>query len=205
MADIDNRHIVSLSARASQHLENDTAILTFAAQARANSPAKVIQQINQSMQEALEILEDWPQLLIQTGSYQVHPIYDNNRLTLWQGRQTLSLQTQDLAQLPELLQSLQTVLPYQSMQFTLSQTERQQIEKQLIPIAIQQLKTQAKLAMQSFSARQALPLTTHIQTQQSIPQMHALAKTLNNPAPSLKAGRTQITVKVQGKFVFLYQ
>ncbi len=204
-AEVDNRHIVSLSASATQSVENDTAIIRFAAKAQARDPADVIHIINQKMQQALEDLEDVRGITLQTGSYQVTPIYDKNRITIWRGSQTLILQTQNLEQLPELIAQVQNSLPYQSMQFTLSSEERLRIEKQLMPEAIDNFKAQAKLAMQSFGAQQALPLETQIQTQppQNTPMLKAMA--MHDAAPALKAGKSQVTVTVRGKFVFLYK
>lgn len=204
-AEVDNRHIVSLSASATQLVENDTAMIRFAAKAQARDPADVIHIINQKMQQALENLEDVKGITLQTGSYQVSPVYDKSRITIWRGSQTLILQTQNLDQLPELLTQVQNSLPYQSMQFTLSSEERLRIEKQLMPEAIDNFKTQAKLAMQSFGAQQALPLETQIQTLSPLGAPILKTMPMHNTAPALKAGKSQVSVTVRGKFVFLYK
>jgi predicted secreted protein len=204
-AEPDSRHIVSLSASASQAVENDTVTVRFAATAQDSNPAEVIQQINQQMQEALDTLQGKEGVTLQTGNYQVNPVYEKNRLTLWRGAQTLILQTQNLDQLPDLLTQVQNILPYQSMRFSLSTAERQRIEKELIPSAISNLKTEAKIAMQSFSAHQALPLETVITTHNARPAPLMRAMAADNTPPAISAGQSVVQVSINGKFVFLYQ
>ena len=204
-AEPGHQHTVTLSATASQSIKNDTAIIHFAAQAQGQTPAEVIASINQQMQQALEALEDNKQIQLQTGTYSVYPVYEKNRLIMWRGRQTLSLQTKNIKELPDILAEVQEILPYQSILFTVSQTKQQQIINTLITKAIQNLKERARLAMKSFGAKQALPLTTNIQTHPNsyLPIYRTLAA--KDSAPGIKAGQSKINVSVSGQFLFLYQ
>ncbi len=198
-------HILTLSASAETTVPNDEVILTFQATAQSKYPSEVVRKVNTKMQAAVEaaqeIQNEQHDLEIQTGNYQVTPIYDKNRLTYWQGKQTLILKIQNPAHLQDALAQIEAILPYQSIQYRVSTKAQQAAQNTLIPQAIEALKTRAKLAMQGFHAKQAVPLSTHIHTQTP---MRVMSSRLASTGTTILPGKSMIKVSIDGKFQLIY-
>ena len=198
-------HILTLSASAQTTVPNDEVILTFQATAQSKYPSEVVRKVNAKMQAAVEAAQDLQNeqngLEIQTGNYQVTPIYDKNRLTYWRGKQTLILKTQNPARIQDALAQLESILPYQSIQYRVSAKAQQAAQNTLIPQAIEALKTRAKLAMQGFHAKQAVPLSTHIHTQSPV---QVMSSRLTSTGATILPGKSVIKVSIEGKFQLIY-
>jgi len=195
---------VYFSISETQKVPNDTITMQFNRVAEGISAQAVANEINIKMQEAIKALRPYPDIIVKTSQYNIHPVYNKQVITHWRGQQTLVLTLENKPGLVKILTKIQPYLAYQSMQFGVSDELQHQILGQLTDKAITQFRDKASRIAHNFNAPSFKILETHINTPNSVmPRaMYARADVAmvssKMAAPVVEAGQSQVTVTVSG-------
>lgn len=192
-------HQIHFNVSSQTQVDNDLLIVTLMAQHQARTPDLVTEEINQSMQDALQQLSDDQRQYAQTGNYRIQPQYNKDgRIYHWQGQQQLTLTLPKQADIGTILTLLQDRLIYQSMHADLSHAQRQQAEQTLQQRALADYQTQAKRIAQSFNAQNWQLVETHIQTQSPSFRPQARMMMAADSAPAIEMGQQTVQIQVRG-------
>lgn len=203
-------NVVRLEARAEREIPNDEMTALLVAEKEGSDPAKLAEQINDTMRWALEQGRRVKDARIRTRNYQTNPQYNRIIITGWRASQELELRGTDFAALTELIGTLQQRLNIRQMSFAPTDATRKEHENQLI-----------EEAMEAFHARVALvgghmPQPNHriveinITTgsgQPPMPMLRAYAmaaaeRVSSESAPAVEGGVSRLTVSVLGSVQF---
>ena len=143
---------VSFRVEAGREVENDRVSALLQVHAEGRDAAKLADEINSTMQWALQQVKPVKAVTPQSGNYRTYPVYDNRKIVRWRGVQELRLESQDVAALSRLLGTLQARLKMQSMQFSVSTATRDSIEEELIAEALAAFRKRASLIARSLQA-----------------------------------------------------
>lgn len=195
---------ISFAETVTETVSNDQVTVHFLARAQDDDPDAVAREINQQMQQAKRLLDRTSGLRVQTGGYQIHPIYDKNRkIQSWRGQQSLSIETQNTLGLAEILADLQSLLNYNGMQFSVSHQQKERVMSQLLKRGIQAYRDKAKQIARAFG-KEAFNIT-ETRIENTMPpglyrQPRALAMTAMKAesAPVMEAGESDIRLTISG-------
>ncbi len=188
-----------------QEMDNDISIVTLSASAQARSAKAVMETINKKMQAALATLKKYPEIDAKTTQYQVHPIYQKDRvIRQWNGSQSLVVTLDASSKQFQVLTELQEQLVYQNMQLKISPEKRQKAMQQLTLKALHSFQQQAKHIANAFGAVDFKLLETRINTPfsrqygQEAEFSGRMMMTKSMAAPALEAGTSTLNVTVSG-------
>ena len=196
---------IYFSISESQEMDNDISVVTLGATAQARSAKAVMEKINQKMQTALSILKKHSVIDAKTTQYQVHPIYQKDRVIRhWNGSQSLVITLDAESKQFQVLAALQEQLVYQSMQFKVSTEKKQKAIQQLTLNALQTFQKQAKLIANGFGTVEFKILETRINS--PFPSFNTQKMNFGNrmvmaesmAAPAMEAGKSTLNVNVSG-------
>lgn len=192
---------VSLQAQATREVANDRMRAELVVQAEDRDPARLADQVNRTMQWALERAERVKPVSAKTAGYRTQPVYRDGTLTHWRAVQTLVLESEDFPALSELVGTLQERLAVQSMRFLVSDAQRQTAENALIDDALGAFKARAERVVGNLNAGGwrivHIDIGTHDQGPGPVMMMRAEAMA-DRPPPALAGGTSEVTVTVSG-------
>jgi predicted secreted protein len=194
---------IQLSADASMQVENDTLTAQLYAQREGSDLAQLADQVNRKISEALEQAKQVEGVSVQTQAYQTYPVYQQQRLSGWRVRQSISLESQDGTKLSHLLGELQSSLALESIQYSVSPAQRQAAEEQLIGQAIDAFQQRAALVSKRLGHSDYRLVEMQINSSgNSVPPMRLRAGVMAMDSavapPSLEAGSQILQVNVSG-------
>ncbi|MGL6070388.1 SIMPL domain-containing protein [Craterilacuibacter sp.] len=203
---------LNLSASAERELPNDELVAQLYTEEKAGSPGALAEQLNRQLARALSASKDFPTIQTRNSGYSSWPSYDKaGKIQGWSGRATIQLQSRNMAQAGELISRLQRFMLLANMDFRVSSAARREAEQQLIPQAITDLRTQAKIAAQALGKNtiavrelnlgQSAPPPSFRSFAASSASMNAEAKQSINP--DWQAGQSLLRLEVTGKVELL--
>lgn len=191
---------INLTVTAGEEADNDTLSATLFFQQEGNDPAKLGTRVNQAIREAVEIAKQQPGVKVQTLDYQTSPVYRNNTLADWRVRQSIRLESQDMAAISQLMGKLQQTLSIGSISYDVSPAQRQQLEERLITQAIQRFRERATLISREMGHQRYRLVQMNIGHNTPNPRpypMQAMALRAES-APTLEAGSQRLEVHISG-------
>lgn len=200
---------VSFRVEASREVQNDQVDAVLLAQAEERDAAKLANDINQTMNWAMQQVRTGGRITPRSGNYRTYPVYDNKKIVRWRGVQELRLESQDVQALSRLLGSLQERLQIQSMQFSVSTATRDEIEDELITEALAAFRRRASLIAKSLGASDYGLLDVSVSGAGRPPlipvRMESAARisTASVSPPALEQGSSRISVQVSGSIRLL--
>ncbi|MDG6774839.1 SIMPL domain-containing protein [Thiomicrorhabdus sp. ZW0627] len=204
----DSKHRIHFSVSQAAQVDNDIVEIQFQHIAQAATAEQVMQEINEHMQSAMEILNDYQsddgvKLQIQTSQYRVYPAYNKQQIiTHWRGQQSLTITSKNSAGLSKILSRIQPILSYQSTHFRISEHKKQEWISKLTSDALQRYQHQAKKIAHSFGTEQYKLLETNIQSpsysQPPIQPYLRAAAMAEQAAPVMESGSSELRVRVEG-------
>jgi predicted secreted protein len=145
---------ILMTAEAELELANDEALAQFYIELQDGELARAQSQVNQKMAEAVAQLKRAdPKAVVETTGYSSYPVYQpgtQRKLVGWRVRQSVSLQTTDLAALPRAVAVAQERLALGGIDFRLSRAAREKVEGALIERAIAQLNARIAAAARAL-------------------------------------------------------
>ncbi|MCF6338478.1 MAG: SIMPL domain-containing protein [Gammaproteobacteria bacterium] len=193
---------ISLLATASDEIENDILETTLSVQREGNNPSELSEEVNAAIQWAIAEAKKISGVTVQTMGYQTSPVYQQRRLSAWRVRQSLRLESKDIADLSQLIGKLQERLMVDRVGYRISVQRRNTVEENLIAEAIALFQRRAKLIAKQMNRDRYRVVQMNINTG-GVPmrpmmraEMSAMADT--RIAPSFEAGTQTVTVSVNG-------
>ncbi len=193
---------IHLSTDGQTELASDTIISTLYAEEEGSSPAPLADTVNKKIQWAVTLLKKHPKIKLQTAAYTTSPVYQQNRIKSWRARQSIELESQDMAGTSELLGELQSRLVLSNLRFALSPEAKNKADDALIAEALAAFNKRAQLVTDQLKRKAYKLVGVNISTsgqpifrQQNF-AMAALSKSAT--APGVEAGEQTVQVTVSG-------
>lgn len=194
---------VSLSARASRAVQNDTASASLFVEREDSDAAKASEAVTLQVNKAHAALKDFPELKVKTAGHQAYPIWDKNRITRWRVRHELLVEAADFKALSKAIGAVQPYVQLGGIQFSVSARLRETTESQLIQEASAAFQRRADLVRQSFGAKAYRIKEIAVQPDEPshiVPMARAqmAMATAEATPPMLEGGSNEISLTVSG-------
>ncbi|MGV6827004.1 MAG: SIMPL domain-containing protein [bacterium] len=198
------RDQVSLTAEATEQVDNDTIVAVLYAQQEGNDPTALAAKVNNAVQWAITQAGKHKDIEVKTQSYNTQPVYQKSRLSGWRVRQSIELKSQNTPLLSQLIGDLQARLSVQSVDYKVSDKLRLEVEDRLIAKAIAAFEARAKLVKKTMGREGYRLVDMNIMTSSpAIPRpqyrMAMAAEESVAKAPAILAGKRKLVVNIQGK------
>ena len=191
---------ITLTAQAAADVESDTLVVVLSAQRQGTDVAKLSNEVNQLMSQALRRSKKVSGIEVQTLGYQTNPVYEKQHLTGWRVSQSLQLKSHDSQSLSKLIGELQKDLMLESMGYELSAEQRSKAEATLIGKAITAFSQRAQEITHQLGRQRYRLVSMQVNTGGVVNQpirMRAYAEA-SRAAPAIEAGKQTLTVTVNG-------
>lgn len=193
---------VELSFTASDEVANDILVAIMFYQRDGESPARLAEDVNRTLQWAVESALKTPEVEVQTLQYHSNPVYRNQKLQGWRVRQALRLESKNAKRLSELVGELQDKLSVQSVDYLLSAAARLVVEERLIAEALAGFRKRAALVTRELGRRDFRIVNLRVDTRRNGPQPLPMARSAmlatEQAPPALEAGVQTVQVDVHG-------
>ena len=117
---------VSLNESAQLEVDNDLLVAVLFAQAEGRDAAAPADQVNRTMDWAVNLAKSHPGVKVQTLGYRSNAISNKGNIRGWRVNQSLRLESRDSRDLGDLIASLQEQLQVQSIGYQVSEEQRRQ-------------------------------------------------------------------------------
>lgn len=194
---------VHLSAKAQTQVENDTVIAALYAQEEGSDAAQLADLVNRRISEAIKLIKQHDRIKVQTGSYNTTPVYKNNKITGWRVRQTIRVESLDMALMSDLLGQLQKTLAVQQISYTVSPDLKNRTDDELISEALAVFEQRAKKITAQLKRKNYKIVDINISTSvnhyprrlydAAVPMASKVA------APAIESGEQTLAVTVSGQ------
>jgi len=195
---------VHLSVSSSAQLENDTMVATLYAEEEGSRAADLSDIVNKKIHWGLAIVKNSPAIKYQTNAYSSNPVYNKNKIKGWRVRQSIRLESKDMALMSDVLGQLQQQLALQSMSFSVSPENKNKRDEGLIDDALAAFEARANQVVKKLRRKSYKIVDMNISTSGSRNyrpqyQMKAMAAAADSVSmPAVSAGEQTISVTVSG-------
>ena len=195
---------IQLSAQAEAEVENDTVVAVLFARRQGNDVGKLATEVNQIMAQAIKRCQQVKAVEVQTLNYQTNPVYEKQHQTGWRISQSLQLKSRDSQALSQLVGKLQGTLMLESMSYEVSASRREQVKEDLIAKAIVAFRKRAQNITEQLGRKRYRLVTMQVNTggvplQPVHTQLYQAFASTRTTAPTIEAGKQQVTVSVTGE------
>jgi predicted secreted protein len=194
---------VHLSASAEADVESDRLVVIMSAQAEGVDAATPADQVNRTMEWALSMLKDLPEVKVQTLGYRSDAIYDGETIRGWRVRQSLRMQGRDSRVLGDLVAMLQDQLQVTSVGYHVSDELRRERMRGLTQTALERFQGRARHIAESLGRADYRLVSIRIHDGRQVP-MRTAGGMLADASPAvaqarLEPGTQQLSVSVSGE------
>ncbi len=193
---------ISLLATASNEVDNDILEATLSVYREGSNPSLLSEEVNSTIQWAIGEAKKVSGVTVQTLGYQTNPVYQQQRLSAWRVRQSLRLESRDIAKLSQLIGKLQERLAVGRVGYRISAQRRNAVEEGLISEAIALFQQRAKLVAKQMgrSRYRVVEMTINTGGAPMQPMMRAemAAMADTRSSPSFEAGAQTVMVSISG-------
>ncbi|MGB5643710.1 MAG: SIMPL domain-containing protein [Gammaproteobacteria bacterium] len=198
----DHYDRVQLSASAQTQVDNDTVIVTLYAQEEGSDSVQLVNLVNDRIEVAIRYIKQHDAIKVQTGGYSTTPVYHNNKITGWRVRQSLRLESLDMALTSQVLGHLQQTLSLQGMNFTVSPELKNTTDDELIGQALTVFEQRAKAITSKLGRKNYKIVDINVSTQvDQYPRRNyeVAAMASKMAAPPIESGEQTLQVTVSGQ------
>jgi predicted secreted protein len=194
---------ISLDATASVEVENDTMVASLFVQEEGTKASELSSQVNTKINWALEQLKSHDSIKVETEGYSTSPVYKKSQIIAWRVRQSIKLESKDMALMSQLIGELQAQLKLDGISFDVSREKREQQTELLIDKALSAYSARAKQIANNLQHDSYKIVNIHVSTSSVAPRqkyrsagvMMAEAAVV---APDFSGGERTLTVRVNG-------
>jgi len=200
LADATALPTVGLSASGQAVAANDLGHATAYAEVTGNKPRDVAASVNQQMSAALALARKYPSVRTKTGGSNTWPVYakDSRTISGWRMRSSLSLESEDIPALSELVGKLQETLAVESLTLAPAAVTRARAEDEATTRALAAFEARAKLVADTLHKKyriKDLNIGSHMV---GFPVAVTRGAALQAAPAPVQAGDTDVTVQVNG-------
>jgi predicted secreted protein len=205
------RNLVSLSATASQDINQDLLVVTLNVMREGTQAAEVQGQLKQVLEAALAEARKsaQPQAMeVRTGAFSMYPRYNNQgRVNGWQGNAQLVLEGTDMARIAQVAGKL-TALNVTGVEYGLSRATREASESALLAQAVARYRAKAQDVAKAFGMGSFTLGEVSVQSgepgfeNRPVPMLKAMRADAAESAPlPVAPGKGTVSVTVSGSVV----
>lgn len=196
---------VDFQVEAAREVANDLLVAGMSIEVQDKQPARVAQQINTALNDALKKAAAFGNVKVTSGSQNTYPVYGkNNQVDAWRGRADIRIESRDFKAAGELIMQIQATMQLTGLDFTLAPETRAQGEGDLIAEAIKAFQKRADAIRAAVGARAYK--NVHFSINSGMPPAYAksmmraapMAADEAVPEPEFAGGDTRMTVQVSG-------
>ncbi|MCK9202241.1 MAG: SIMPL domain-containing protein [Gallionella sp.] len=196
---------VDFRVEAAREVANDLLVAGMSIEVQDKQPARVAQQINAALNDALKKAAAFGNVKVSSGGHNSYPVYGkDNRIDGWRGHAEIHLESRDFKAAGELIMQLQSTLQLNGLNFTLAPDSRAQSENDLIAESIKAFQARADTIRAALGARAYK--TVHFSINSGMPPQYPktlmraapMAADAAIPQPEFAGGDTRMTVQVSG-------
>ncbi|MBF7686944.1 SIMPL domain-containing protein [Acinetobacter rathckeae] len=201
-----NYNMVNIQAEASKDVHNDQMYAVLYIEKSSPQATALATQITQAMNQATALGQKYPEVKMETGQQSTYPIYDNDsqKLKEWRGRAEVRLTSTDFKAVSQLMSALQNTFQTESIQFNVSDQQRQLVENELMVMASQNFQKRAQLIAQTWQKNKYHLVNLDLRgNEQSFIQPRMLMASskmmaASAPAQNFNAGDSKVSVTASG-------
>ena len=208
---VPQRNVVSLSATASQDINQDLLAVTLNVTREGNQAAEVQGQLKQVLEAALADARKSavPQGMdVRTGAFSMYPRYNNQgRVNGWQGSAQLVLEGTDMARIAQVAGKL-TALNVTGVEYGLSRATRESSESALLAQAVASYRAKAQDVAKAFGMGSFALGEVSVQSgepgfeSRPVPMLKAMRADAADAAPlPVAPGKGTVSVTVSGSVI----
>ncbi len=199
---------IDLEASAVQRVDNDEIEALLFIEKTAANPKSLTNQINPVVKEAMNKAKAYPDIKLATASQNTNPNYDykTQKIQSWSMRSELRLTSSNFEAAGELIGTLQkSGLQVASIDFKVSDTQRQKVENEMITQVTESFKQRAEVAKEAWGAKDFKLVTLAIESNTNTPAQpyygdasYAMVEnTASEPAP-IAGGEQRVEMVAKG-------
>jgi predicted secreted protein len=205
------RNVVSLSATASQDINQDLLVVTLNVMREGTQASEVQGQLKQVLEAALAEARKSAQataMEVRTGAFSMYPRYNNQgRVNGWQGNAQLVLEGTDMARIAQVAGKL-TALNVTGVDYGLSRATREASESALLAQAVARYRAKAQDVAKAFGMGSFTLGEVSVQSgepgfeNRPMPMLKAMRADAAEAAPlPVAPGKGTVSVTVSGSVV----
>lgn len=200
---------VDFSTEALREVGNDLLQAQMRLEVTDQSPARVAQLLNTTVNEALKKAAAFPAVKAASGNYTTYPIYGkNNRLDGWRGNAQIRLESRDFKAAGELIGELQTSMQLAGVSFTVAPETRRKLEDELVGEGLAAFRKRAEAIRESLGGSGYKIIHVGINSGGYHPQprmagMTAM-KAMEASAPEFSGGESDLTMQISGSIEIIF-
>lgn len=199
-------NMVNLQANASRQVLNDEMQVVLYIEKNNKQPATLASEVTQTMNQALAIARQYPQVKTTTGTQSTQPIYDDkNKLKEWRSHAELRLEGTDFKAISQLVSQLQNNFQTQNISFNVSEAQRKKVENELMIEASKQFQQRAESLSKVWNKSGYQLVNLNINTNSNVYPQPYLRASMAMKAPmdsaaaqEISAGETKINATADG-------
>lgn len=193
---------ISLLATVVDEVDNDILEATLSVYREGSNPSLLSEEVNSTIQWAIDEAKKVSGVTVQTLGYQASPVYQQQRLSAWRVRQSLRLESRDIARLSQLIGQLQERLAVGRVGYRISAQRRNAVEESLIAEAIGRFQQRAELVAKQMGRSRYRVVQMSIDTggAPTQPMMRAEMSAMADAriSPGFEVGTQTVRVSVHG-------
>ncbi len=132
---------INYQVSAVEEVENDTLVVVMYSERSGQKPSAIADEVNRSISWAIDLAKKSSGINIQTLHYRQDPLYTNQSISGWKVRQSIRLESTEVASLSALVGKMQSRLSVASLRYTVSPVRRNKVERRLIAAALDRFKS----------------------------------------------------------------
>ena len=204
-AEAEHYNRVDFQVEAGREIANDLLVTILSVEIQDKLPARVDQQINTVLNEALRKASGFNTVKTSSGNLRTYPVYGkNNQIDTWRGHGEIHLESRDFKAAGELIMQLQTTMQLGGVQFTIAPDTRAQAENALIAEAIKTFQVRAEAIRAAVGAKSYKIVHFSINSS-GMPPPYPMAMMRGAAmaekvitAPEFTGGESRMTVQING-------
>jgi len=195
---------VSYQVTEQQEVANDEITVTMGVERNDQDATKLANEINQLITSANTSIKKFTAIRSSTSDYSIRPVYSRDkRLDHWRGASSITLKSQNIRDMVELVQILQKTLVIKSTRYSISADRKEKIETGMIEAALNKFNARAELVSKGMGFKKYRLVNININNSGNTPRpMHAMASPKMASAdiapPSFESGQSTLKVVVSG-------
>lgn len=197
---------ISFTVSAGTEVANDTLTAILYARREGPNLSELSNEVNQLVAAALTRARQESAVKVQTLDYQTHPSYQNNKVSGWEVRQAIRLESKAAEPLAKLIGELQSSLALASVDYSVSPEQAKEIEEKLIDQALAQFRSRADRITKDLGRTRYRIVSLQVNTggqpvfrpKLRMVPMAAEAAPMAGAPPMLEPGSDRVEVEVNG-------
>lgn len=196
---------LSFNTEVKSEIANDEVRASLYKKAQAADSKTLAKQLNTAINQAMSIAKRYPSVTVKTGQQSTYPRYDkNDKIIGWTGQANIELKSTDFAATSQLIADLQETLVMDNLSFGVSESKKDQLERQLMIQASKAFQEQAKTLTSAWDAKGYRVVNINLNTGSNYPRpvygamMKTQAMAESVPAQDFESGNSTISVTANG-------